>query len=133
MRSLGCRELEESLVMAKISILIYILCINIFLKISILSPFADPPFLPPLSSHAHQRKENAPIHGPMSTLITLKFFDCCRRPRSTTSSSHHLIYVACRSHIAITASNVACPDVATSDLCATDTEQCRGKNRRQRW
>ncbi len=129
--------------MAKIWILldispeISIFYISIFsLKISIFSPSADAPFPPPLSSHTHLRKENTPIHGPTSTLITFKFINRCEPPCSTTSPLHHPIYGAGCSHITIAASSVACPDIAPLDLCATDTECRRGKNQwwwPQRW
>ncbi len=51
-------------------------------------------------------------------------------PRFAASSSHHPIYGTHRSYIAVAASNVACPDIAPLDLCATDTERHRGTNRR---
>ncbi len=66
--------------MAKISIRIDISPeISIFyLKISIFLPSADAPFSLPLSGRTRLCKENAPVRGPMSMLITLKFVDCCK-------------------------------------------------------
>ncbi len=108
--------------------------ISIFsLKISIFSPSADTPFSPPLSDRARPHKENVPICSLTLTLITFKFADCHRPPRSATSLLRHPIYGVCPLHIAITASNVACPDIAPLDLCATDTEHRRCKNWVRRW
>ncbi len=84
------------IVMAKISIInispeILIFYVSIFsLKISIFSPSTEAPFSPPLIGHAHPRKENTPICGSTSTLITFKIR---RLPRTlfTPPSRHHPI------------------------------------------